>query len=128
MIDSFHTGHHLTILQFKVAGIKYLHLAKRNFNYVNFQKYFQKLLKFLREIYFVIVGTVGPSVGFCFTALDGLLGCYEFSKNLEENDNFFPLLEVLFALCNHRTKAHGVFEMMNTLKTPLLPVLRLMKN
>lgn len=91
MIDSFHTGHHLTILQFKVAGIKYLHLAKRNFNYVNFQKYFQKLLKFLREIYFVIVGTVGPSVGFCFTALDGLLGCYEFSKNLEENDNFFPL-------------------------------------
>lgn len=117
MIDSFHTGYHLTILHFKVARIKDLHFAKRNCSYVNFQKYFQKLLKFLRETYFVIVGTVDPSVDVCFTALNGLLGCYEFSENLEEYDDFFPLQEVLFVLYNHRTKAYGVFEMINILKT-----------
>lgn len=91
MIDFFHTGYHLTILQFKVAGKKYLHLTKRSFSYESFQKYFQKLLKFLRETSFVIVGTVDPSVDVCFTALDGLLACYEFSENLEGNDDSFPL-------------------------------------
>lgn len=117
LIDFFHTVYQLTILLFKVTGIKYLHLTKRNFSYENFQKYFQKLLKLLRETSFVIVGTVDPSVDVCFTALDGLLACYEFSENLEGNDDSSPLQEVLLILCNHRTKTHGVFEMINTLKT-----------
>lgn len=112
----FHTGYHLTTLQFKITGIKYLHLAKRNFSYVNFQKNFQNLLKYLREIYLAPVGTVDLSVDVCFTALDGLLGCYEFSENLGET---CPLQEILFVLCNHRTKAHGFFELINTLKTML---------
>lgn len=60
---------------------------------------------------------VHPSVDVCFTVLDGLLGCYEFSEKIEENEDSFPLQEVLFVLCNHRTKAPGVFEMINTLKT-----------